>query len=141
MSLIVIDRRFGSRLDGKPRTATRNRRLPQYDRVEIHLLLNLVSRQSHSLRRTILNLNILLRVPLFTMCTKRMREYAECGHLYQIDFNRCSEYYRRNPNEHCVAPSGHLRDLPQDLDQQDRNFPGLCPACDKKTPPSSQGSM
>ena len=53
--------------------------------------------------------------------------------LWSAECTQCSrrlmaEYFSRNP-AYCVGPAGHMRNLRQDLDQQDRNAPRLCPAC------------
>jgi hypothetical protein len=131
MSLVVISQ--------KSWVYTRRRLKLQYVR-SIYSQSHLEAATVHIIQLFPIWMLYLLITP-FKMCTKRMRQYAGCQHLYQIDINRCPEYYRRNPNAYCVGSSGHMRDLPQDLDQQDQNFQGLCPACTKKTPPSSQGSM
>ena len=75
------------------------------------------------------------------MCYKRMIHWAQCGHQTSTDFTRCAAARQRPNQALCVPPSGHIRDLPQDLDIQDRNTPGLCSECRGCTPPSSAGSQ
>jgi len=70
-----------------------------------------------------------------------MFQYAECGHLYQQFWNRCTAALARPDQAICIPITGHTRDLPQELDVQDRNRPGRCPACTGMTPPSSAGSQ
>jgi hypothetical protein len=52
-----------------------------------------------------------------------MKLYDACGHLPQDYVNRCPLHFQRNPNTYCVRSTGHLRDLPPDLDVQDQNVP------------------
>ena len=75
------------------------------------------------------------------MCDKKMIHWAQCGHQTSADFLRCAAARQRPGQAICVPPSGHSRDLPQVLDIQDRNTPGLCPECRRFTPPSSAGSQ
>jgi hypothetical protein len=75
------------------------------------------------------------------MCSKRMLEYRECGHRHFKDINRCQPAMDAGEGVVCIPASGHTRDLPQDLDDQDRDLPGKCPACKGETPPSSAGSQ
>ena len=60
--------------------------------------------------------------------------------MWMIEILRCDAANARRDRDICVPASGHTRDLPQDLDAQDRDKPGKCPSCRGQTPPSSQGS-
>ena len=75
------------------------------------------------------------------MCSKRMIHYRECDHTWGGEILRCAAALARPQQALCIPPSGHIRDLPQELDAQDRNQPGKCPACLGTTPPSSVGSQ
>ena len=75
------------------------------------------------------------------MCTKRMILFVDCQHTYATETIKCRTALDRAGQVPCVPSTGHQRDLVQDLDAQDRNVPGKCPACRGLTPPSSQGSQ
>ena len=86
-----------------------------------------------------------------------MLQYRVCGHLWNQGINRCPDANGR-PNLRICTPqeawaqeginmqlnaedAEHQRFLPQELDAQDQDIPGSCPACTGITPPSSRGSM
>lgn len=77
----------------------------------------------------------------YNMCSKRMLHYRECDHHHFKSINRCQAAINAGEQAICMPVSGHTRDLPQDLDIQDRDLPGKCPACKGETPPSSAGSQ
>jgi hypothetical protein len=77
----------------------------------------------------------------YNMCTKRMLHYRECDHHHFKSINRCQAAINAGEIVVCIPASGHSRDLPQDLDIQDQDLPGKCPACKGETPPSSAGSQ
>jgi hypothetical protein len=91
------------------------------------------------------------------MCIKKIFIYRDCPHRWAEDINKCAQALARKNERICtpqeawaqeginmqlnVEDAQHQRFLPMNLDVQNQNQDGRCPACLGKTPPSSRDSM
>jgi hypothetical protein len=92
------------------------------------------------------------------MCYNAMHHYAECDHYWSDHIVQCQTAIEQTqaakaaaaaegrdvnsvPKVCCIPASGHMRDLERQLDVQDTNKEGKCPACKGLSPPSSSGSQ